>query len=107
MLLGCGRQALPTTPIGFVNATKHSDAKLWAIWGQAQKSVANSIDLNPLQAGDGAAQVLPGELRALGVLPDPVGVAAAPAGAGSVLAALTGIPRSQPTGLIACPAPCR
>ncbi len=106
MLLGCGRQALPTTPIGFVNATKHSDAKLWAIWGQAQKSVANAIDLNPLQAGDGAAQVLPGDLRALGVLPDQVSVAAEPDVAASVLAAVTGIQRSNPTGLIACPAPC-
>ena len=106
LLLGCGSARNTKNQIGFLNQSKHSDAELWAMWRQAQKSVANAIDLNPLQAVAGAVEMLPGDARALRVFPDQVSVAPEPDVAASVLAAVTGVRRSNPTGLIACPAPC-
>ena len=64
VLLGCGGS--PHSPVaapGFVNQTKHSDADLQAIWAEAQQSVAQQIDLNPLQqlSGKVSPETLPGD----------------------------------------------
>lgn len=105
LLVGCGA-GTRGDQIGFVNQTKHSDAQLWAIWSQAQKSVAASIYLNPLQAGKASAEMLPGDPRAVSVNPNTLEVEPEPDIAASALVAATGIIRADPTGLIACPAPC-
>ena len=69
-LLGCGGQ--PAKPaVGFVNRTRHSDAELWTIWQAAQDSIAQEVDLNPLQRSSfGApADIRPGDRRALEICP--------------------------------------
>src|SRR6266849_8067487 len=69
-LLGCG--GLPNAlPVGFVNQTKHSDAELWVVWKAAQESLAQEMDLNPLQrSSSGApADIRPGDPGALEVMP--------------------------------------
>ena len=47
-LLGCGGQP-EALRVGFLNQTKHSNADLWGIWKAAQESLAQEVDLNPLQ----------------------------------------------------------
>jgi hypothetical protein len=49
-LLGCGGSPPSPVPNGFVNQTRHSEAELRAIWAEAQQSVAQQIDLNPVAA---------------------------------------------------------
>jgi len=49
ILLGCGGSPHRPALVGFVNQTQHSDANLQAIWAEAQRSVTQQIDLNPLQ----------------------------------------------------------
>lgn len=104
VLLGCGGQS----PIGFVNQTRHSDTSLWAIWHAAQQSIAQKIDLNPVQqsAENAAPQILPGDPRALSIMPYELTVAPEPDVSSAALLAATGMQRSDPTGLIACPQPC-
>jgi len=104
VLLGCGGAA----PVGFVNQTRHSNADLWAIWKSAQQSVAEEIDLNPVQQASSKVppDILPGDPRALAVEPRQLLVAAEPDVSSAVLFAETGIQRKNPTGLIACPQPC-
>jgi hypothetical protein len=108
VLLGCGGS--PQSPLpaaGFINQTQHSNADLQAIWTQAQQSVAQQIDLNPLQISKNVSpKVLPGDPRALGVQPHQVLVAAVPDVSSQLLFAATGELRSNPTGMIACPSPC-
>jgi hypothetical protein len=109
ILTACGGGALNPAPVGFVNHTQHSDDDLWAIWKSAQQAVAQQVDLNPLQRSlypGTPADTLPGDSRALGVMPHQVLVAADPDVASNVLFASTGLDRSDPTGLIACPSPC-
>lgn len=107
LLLGCGNKQNQTLPIGFVNQTKHSDADLWAMWQVAQETIANKINLNPLQPAEAAPpDVLPGDARALGIMPHQLTVAPQPDVSSSVLAAATGVQRPNPTGMIACPQPC-
>lgn len=106
LLLGCGSNKTPTTPVGFINQTKHSDAALWTIWSTAQKGLATTINLNPLQSPDATPDILPGDARALGVMPHQLTVAPEPDISSNVLAAATGVYRSNPTGMIACPQPC-
>ena len=109
ILTGCGGGAPPsTTPLGFVNRTHHSDADLQAIWTTAQQSVAQSIDLNPLQepAVNVPRELLPGDSRALTVMPQHLTVAAVPDVSSNILFAATGARRANPTGMIPCPKPC-
>jgi len=108
VLWGCGGGMPGPAPNGFINQTQHTDAELWAMWHQAQQSVAQSIDLNPLERSQtGAAAVtLPGDPHALQIMPHQLTVSAQPDVSSSTLLAATGDLRSDPTGLIACPQPC-
>ncbi len=106
VLVGCGGQ--PAAPAGFVNQTRHSDAELWTIWEAAQQSLAQEVDLNPLQrtfAGS-PADIRPGDRRALKVVPHQLRVAPEADVFSTVLRAATGEERNDPTGMIACPRPC-
>lgn len=107
VLLGCGGRP-NALPVGFVNQTKHSDAELAAIWKAAQESLAHEVDLNPLQrSSSGApADIRPGDVRALAVMPHQLQVSAEPDVSSIVLLAATGLERTDPTGMIACPEPC-
>lgn len=106
-LLGCGGQP-DGRRAGFVNQTRHSDADLRTIWKAAQESLARQVDLNPLQrSSSGApADIRPGDARALEVMPRQLLVDAEPDVSAGVLLAATGLERSEPTGMIACPQPC-
>jgi hypothetical protein len=106
-LLGCGGQP-NALPVGFVNQTKHSDADLWVIWKAAQEIVDQEVDLNPLQRSSSGspADIRPGDPRALGVMPHQLKVSAEEDVSASALLAATGLERSDPTGMIACPEPC-
>ena len=108
VLLGCGQS--PHSPVldGFVNQTQHSEADLQAIWSEAQQSLAQQIDLNPLQqlSNDVPPDTRPGDPRALSVEPQQLLVAAAPDVSSEVFFAATGERRADPTGMIACPQPC-
>jgi hypothetical protein len=109
VLSGCGGS--PKSPVpaaGFINQTRHSDADLQAIWTEAQQSVAQQIDLNPLQqlSNGVSADIRPGDPRALTVEPPQLLVEAEPDVSSEVLLAATGEQRANPTGMIACPQPC-
>jgi hypothetical protein len=106
-LLGCGRQP-NALPVGFVNQTRHSDADLWVMWRAAQESLNQQVDLNPLQrSSSGApADIRFGDPRALEIMPHQLQVTAEPDVSASALLAATGMERSDPTGMIACPEPC-
>jgi len=108
VLLGC--EGSPHIPVaaGFVNQTQHSDTELQAIWTEAQQSVAQKIDLNPLQrlSNNVPPDTLPGDSRAWSVEPHQLLVAAVPDVSSEDLLAATGEHRSDPTGMIACPQPC-
>lgn len=107
-LLGCGGSSRGPAPTGFVNQTQHSDADLQAIWSEAQKSLAQKIDLNPLQrlSANVPPDTRPGDPRALSVEPHQILVAAEPDVPSEVLFTATGERRADPTGMIACPEPC-
>lgn len=106
--LGCGGGPQTSLPAaGFINQTQHSNADLQAIWTEAQQSVAQQIDLNPLQVSKNISpRVLPGDPRALSQEPHQLLVAAVPDVSPQLLFAATGEQRSNPTGMIACPSPC-
>jgi hypothetical protein len=108
VLLGC--EGSPHSPVaaGFVNQTQHSEAELDAIWTEAQQSVAQKIDLNPLQrlSNNVPLYTLPGDPRAWSVGPHQLLVAAVPDVSSADFLAATGEHRSDPTGMIACPQPC-
>jgi hypothetical protein len=108
VLLGCGGSSRSPALAGFINQTRHSDADLQAIWTEAQQSVAQQIDLNPLQqlSNSVSADMHPGDPRALSVQPHQLLVAAEPDVSPEVLFAATGETRASPTGMIACPQPC-
>jgi hypothetical protein len=108
VLLGCGGNPHIPVPVGFVNQTKHSDADLQAIWAEAQQSVAQQIDLNPLQrlSDKVTADIRPGDPRALSVRPHQLSVSAELDVPSGVLFANTGEQRADPTGMIVCPKPC-
>jgi hypothetical protein len=108
VLLGCGGSPHNPIPVGFVNQTRHSDAQLQALWAEAQQSVAQQIDLNPLQrlSNNVSPELLPGDSRAWTVEPHQILVAAEPDVSAEVLFAATGDHRSDPTGMIVCPHPC-
>jgi hypothetical protein len=108
MLVGCGGHSTDPTATGFINQTGHTDAALWAIWSTAQQSLAQSIDLNPVQqtASGAPAEMLPGDPRALTVMPQQLTVTPEPDVSSAVLLAATGMSRANPTGMIACPQPC-
>lgn len=105
-----GREVEPDAqpPVGFDNQTQHSDAELWVIWHAAQESLSIQVDMNPLQRSEenAAEDLRPGDPRALSVLPHHLLVASQPDVQSNVLYAATGVMRTDPTGLIACPAPC-
>ena len=105
VLLGCGGSPHSPVPAGFVNQTRHSDADLQAIWAEAQQSVAQKIDLNPLQRNV-SADMRPGDPRALQVMPQQLSVTAEPDVSSALFFAATGQQRADPTGMIACPKPC-
>jgi hypothetical protein len=107
-LLGCGGSPQPPVPAaGFINQTQHSNVDLQSIWTQAQQSIAEQIDLNPLQVSKNVPpRILPGDPRALNVEPHQLLVAAVPDVSSQLLFAATGEQRSNPTGMIACPSPC-
>ncbi len=94
--------------MGFVNQTQHSDADLQAIWAEAQQSVAQQIDLNPLQqlSKNVTPDIRPGDPRALNVMPHQLAVTAEPDVSSESFFAATGKQRADPTGMIACPKPC-
>src|SRR5450755_1281305 len=108
LLLGlCGCSFPHPAAVGFINQTRHGDANLSVIWRTAQKSISRQIDLNPLQQALGApSHILPGDTRALSVMPHQLVVAPRGDVASAVLFTATGETRSDPTGLIACPLPC-
>jgi hypothetical protein len=108
ILLGCGGSPRSTPPAGFINQTRHSDAELQALWVEAQQSIAQQIDLNPLQrlSNNVSPETRPGDPRALEVEPHRLLVEAEPDVSAEVLLAATGEHRSDPTGMIACPRPC-
>jgi hypothetical protein len=106
-LMGCG--GLPgQRPAGFVNQTHHSDAELLTIWKAAQETLAHEIDLNPLQrlSSGAAADIRPGDPRALTIQPHQLRVGPKQDVSSSVLLAASGLERDDPTGMIACPKPC-
>jgi hypothetical protein len=107
-LLGCGGSSQnPVPAAGFINQTQHSTVDLQAIWTQAQQSIAQQIDLNPLQVSKNfSPKVLPGDPRALSVEPHHLLVAAVPDVSSQLLFAATGEQRSNPTGMIDCPSSC-
>ena len=107
ILLGCGRSNNPTAN-GFINQTQHTDAELWAIWSAAQQSLSEQIDLNPVEQTTSGAppRVLPGDPRALSIQPQQLTVASEADVSSATLFAATGIRRTDPTGMIACPQPC-
>jgi hypothetical protein len=107
VLVGCGGQP-DTLPVGFVNQTMHSATELWVVWKAAQENLAHEVDLNPLQrSSSGApADIRPGDPRALEVMPHQLRVAAAPDMSADALFTASGLERSDPTGMIACPKPC-
>jgi hypothetical protein len=108
VLLGCSGSSPSPVAAGFINHTQHSDADLQAIWKEAQQSVTQKIDLNPLQrlSNNVPPDIRPGDARALSVEPGQLLVAAVPDVSSEVLFAATGEHRSDPTGLISCPQPC-
>ena len=103
---GCGGG--PNAAKGFVNQTRHTDAELWALWRAAQQSLSQQIDLNPLQRtlSNVPAQILPGDTRAWNISPPQLTVSSRPDVSPPVLFAATGVNRTNPTGLIACPQTC-
>lgn len=108
LLVGCGGSP-NSPPAGFINHTQHSEAELWSIWRAAQQNLARQIDLNPLQRSSDASvpvNLLPGDARASTIEPRQIEVAPEPDVAASALYSATGVQRSDPTGLIACPQPC-
>jgi hypothetical protein len=108
VLLGCGGSPHSPVPVGFVNQTKHSAADLQAIWREAQQSVAQQIDLNPLQrlSDKVAPDIRPGDPRAMSVEPHQLAVTAEPDVSAELFFTATGEHRADPTGMIACPQPC-
>jgi hypothetical protein len=108
VLLGCEGSPRRPLPAGFVNQTQHSNAELQTIWTEAQQSVAQKIDLNPLQrlSNNVPPDTLPGDPRAWSVEPHQLLVKAVPDVSSADLFAATGEHRSDPTGMIACPQPC-
>src|SRR5579885_1548534 len=102
----CGNP--PNSDTGFINETQHSDADLRSLWRSAQQTVAQQIDLNPLerQLLGAAPQILPGDQRALNVWPHQLEVSSQPDVTAATLFASTGTTRPDPTGLILCPQPC-
>jgi hypothetical protein len=109
ILTGCGGRPTPPPVLpGFVNHTHHSDAELQAIWATSQQSVAQSIDLNPLQQPDVKVlpDLLPGDPRALKLVPQHITVSAVSDVSSDVLFTATGTRRANPTGMIPCPKPC-
>lgn len=106
---GCGSNtSTSTAAVGFVNETQHSDAQLWTLWKTAQETLAQQVDLNPLQRqlSNAAPEILPGDPRALTVSPHEVVVSPQPDISSATLYAATGTNRPDPTGLILCPQPC-
>jgi len=108
ILASCGGTPPQSVPVGFVNHTHHSDAELQAIWATAQQSVAQSIDLNPLQQPQISVppDLLPGDPRALKLMPEKLTVSAVRDVSSDLLFAATGTRRANPTGMIPCPKPC-
>jgi hypothetical protein len=106
VLQGCGGGANPA--VGFINQTQHSDEELWVLWHAAQQNLSQQIDLNPLQRtlSNVPARILPGDPRAWNVEPRRLTVAPRQDVSSAALFAATGMNRSDPTGLIACPQPC-
>lgn len=106
LMLGCGGgPPEDSRPVGFVNQTHHSDAALLAIWQSAQQHLEQKIDLNPVQP-DAPPRILAGDSRALSVMPAHLTVAPEPDVSSQALFTATGLERSDPTGMIACPQPC-
>jgi hypothetical protein len=66
VLAGCGGGLPITVPVGFINHTQHSDADLEALWKRAQQTLAQEVDLNPLQriGSNVPADIRPLEIRA-------------------------------------------
>jgi hypothetical protein len=108
VLVGCGGAVPPQGTPGFTNQTTHSDAELWTIWKQAQASIASQVNMNALQTSlDGTPpNICPGDSRAWQISPRQLPVAAEPDISADEFFQATGLHRTEPTGMIACPAPC-
>ena len=102
----CG--GLPELPIGFVNETHHTDARLWALWKTARQNLSQQIDLNPLEqvVQNATPAIRAGDPRVWNVLPRQLVVGAQTDISSAVFYTATGDLRPDPTGLIACPQPC-
>ena len=97
-LTGCS--ALPSAvPVGFVNQTQHSDADLRALWKTAQQTLAQEVDLNPLQriGSNVPADIRPGDPRALRVMPHQLVVSSQTDVSSIALFAATDVYRADPT----------
>ncbi|SRR5260370_38868197 len=78
LLAGCGGH--PTSAIGFINHTRHSDAELWSLWKAAQQSLSLQIDLNPVQRtlNNAPADIHPGDSRVWSISPRQLVVSSQP-----------------------------
>jgi hypothetical protein len=108
ILIACGGRPPDAQKAGFINRSRHSDAELQAIWATAQQSIAQSIDLNPLQQSSPGVppNVLPGDARAIDIKPTELLVDPIPDVSSQAFFVATGIRRTSPTGMIPCPKPC-
>jgi len=108
ILSACGGRPPSAQPVGFINQTRHSDAELQWLWQQAQQSVSQQLDLNPLEQemNNAAPDIVAGDARAWNVSPHQLVVSSQADISAAELYALTGTMRPDPTGLISCPAPC-
>ena len=108
ILSACGGRPPSVQPVGFINQTRHSNAQLQSLWQQAQQSVSQQIDLNPLEQemNSAAPSILAGDARAWSISPHQLVVSSQPDISAAELYATTGTMRPDPTGLISCPAPC-
>ena len=70
ILSACGGRPPSAQPVGFINQTRHSDAELQSLWQQAQQSVSQQLDLNPLeQEMNNAAPDIVAAMLAPGMFP--------------------------------------
>jgi hypothetical protein len=106
---GCGGQPVNSSAgAAFINHTHHSDAQLASLWKNAQQTLSQQIDLNPLQRElyNAAPDIASGDARVWNISPQQLQVTAKPDVSSPALQAATGMVRPDPTGLIACPQPC-
>jgi hypothetical protein len=105
-LLGCGGQP-NALPVGFVKPDPtFGRGPVGGLESGPRKSRPGSGPESSTEVISGApADIRPGDPRALEILPHQLKVSAEPDVTAGVLLAATGLERSDPTGMIACPEP--